>query len=90
MAFRAENFADIVELRALASLVGPYGFKLIEREVLKFILQNVNGLKDYLAANKDAVEEFSRTYVNEATLPDTLKKVKGKQISKSKKKKKKH
>ena len=62
------------------SLIGAYGCKLIEREVLKFILLNVNGLKDILAANKDAIEEFSRTFINESSLPDTLKKVKGHKI----------
>jgi hypothetical protein len=77
--FRAENFADIVEFRALATVMGPYGFKLIEREILKLILLNVNSLKDFLAANKDILEEFARTYPNEAHLPETLKKIKGNQ-----------
>lgn len=33
--FEIYRYADIVELKALARLVGPYGVKLIEREVFR-------------------------------------------------------
>ena len=45
MAFQAQLYADLNEFKSLANLVGPYGIKLIEREVLKFILSGVNGIK---------------------------------------------
>lgn len=45
LAFKAEHYADIVEFKAFANLFGPYGVKLVDREVLKFILSNVNSIK---------------------------------------------
>ena len=35
--FRAEEFCDINEFEAIASLVGPYGVKIIDHELLGYI-----------------------------------------------------
>lgn len=45
MPLRAELYTDIVELKSLCNLIGPYGVKLIDREILKFVLSSVNTLK---------------------------------------------
>jgi hypothetical protein len=45
LAFRAEFYSDIDELKALARIVGPYGIRLIDREILKHILFNATGIK---------------------------------------------
>jgi len=76
MVFRAENYADVVELKALFRIFGPYGFKLIERDILKFILTCVNSLKDSLSHNKAALEEFSRNYTNDTVASEAIRKLK--------------
>lgn len=43
--FRAEQYGDIVELRKLCSLIGPYGVKLIDRELLLRIKSFVVSIK---------------------------------------------
>jgi len=63
-------------LKSLCSLVGPYGVKLIDREVLKFILSNVNGIKEYLSHNKQALEDLSKNYYNEPACNESLRKLK--------------
>lgn len=42
-------YTDMVELRSLCKLIGPYGVKVINREILKFILSNVNSIKVFIS-----------------------------------------
>lgn len=42
---KAELYADLSEMKALATLVGPYGIKLIDREILKGMTQSIGQLK---------------------------------------------
>eukprot|EP01133_Synstelium_polycarpum_P006513 gene6513-7543_t len=62
MPSHAEDHADLVEIRALVSMVGPYGVKLIERELLRTILANVTSLKEVLTSNLALLEEYSTCY----------------------------
>jgi len=75
-AFKAENYCDVMELRSLCTLVGPYGVKLIDREILKFVLANVNGIKDHVSHNRQMLDELSKVYHNEAAATEALKKAK--------------
>ncbi len=45
MQFKAEEFADFAELQALCRLVGPYGVKVLDREVMRYITENISGIK---------------------------------------------
>eukprot|EP01117_Protostelium_nocturnum_P003960 TRINITY_DN15235_c0_g1_i1.p1 TRINITY_DN15235_c0_g1~~TRINITY_DN15235_c0_g1_i1.p1 ORF type:complete len:1144 (-),score=340.06 TRINITY_DN15235_c0_g1_i1:56-3487(-) len=76
MSFHAELYADLNEFKCLANLVGPYGIKLIEREVLKFVLASVNGIKDSISLNRLTLDELSKNYFNEPTCNETLKRLK--------------
>eukprot|EP01114_Cavostelium_apophysatum_P008095 TRINITY_DN2037_c0_g1_i3.p1 TRINITY_DN2037_c0_g1~~TRINITY_DN2037_c0_g1_i3.p1 ORF type:complete len:968 (+),score=390.05 TRINITY_DN2037_c0_g1_i3:690-3593(+) len=76
MPFKAELYTDIVELRSLCNLVGPYGVKIIDRELLKFVLSNVNIIKDYVSHNRQALDELRTNYHNEAACNEALKKIK--------------
>ena len=62
----SEFYADFMEFQALCNLVGPYGVKLIDREILKFILSNVNTIKDYVSHNRQALDELRSSYANES------------------------
>jgi len=74
--WKAEFYADIAELKSLCNIIGPYGFKLIDREILKFILQAVNSLKDNVSHNTGCLQELARGYQNEAAATEALRKFK--------------
>lgn len=75
VALRADEYADIVELKALARMVGPYGVKLIERELLKFILANVGPLRDVVVLNVSALEEILANFHKEAKCMESTRKL---------------
>jgi len=69
------RYADIVELKALARLVGPYGVKLVERELLKFVLANVAPVREAVAANAAVLEEILANFHKEAKCTEALRKL---------------
>jgi NCK-associated protein 1 len=80
-AVKAELFTDFVELKSLCNLIGPYGVKLIDREILKFVLSSVNTMKDYVSHNRQALDEIRLNYYNETICNESLKKIKGKKFT---------
>jgi len=38
-------YLDLKELQHLAALVGPYGVKIIDREILRFIFSNISTIR---------------------------------------------
>ncbi|KYQ89693.1 component of SCAR regulatory complex [Tieghemostelium lacteum] len=74
--FRAEDHADLVEMRALCNLVGPYGIKVVEREILRFVQTTCNQLKEILSINASNLEEFSQNYHKPLKAMELLKKFK--------------
>ena len=63
--FRAEEFCDINEFKAIASLVGPYGVKIIDAELLNFIHAEVAQIDRWMQANELQLDLFSATWENE-------------------------
>lgn len=76
LAFKAELYADICEMTSLARLIGPYGVKLIEREILKFILSCVGNIKEYISHNKQPLDELAVNFYDDSLTGDILKKFK--------------
>jgi len=74
--FLAEEYCDIVELEALATLIGPYGVRVIDNEIVKAIVTYVTQIKDTLQANRQTLEELKKTYMKDSPCNDTLKKFK--------------
>lgn len=62
MQFKAEEYSDLAELQALCRLVGPYGVKAIDREIMRFIVENISGIKTVLRNNKSALEGIATNY----------------------------
>jgi NCK-associated protein 1 len=60
--FRASEYFNVVELESLARLVGPYGMRLLDRELLRVAMQHVAAIKQHVAANQPAYEELAKTY----------------------------
>ena len=61
--FRAEEFVNVSELKALCRLIGPYGVKLINGEVLKLVALTTRKLKDVLQENRAACLELQKLFV---------------------------
>ncbi|KAG8176652.1 hypothetical protein JTE90_009846 [Oedothorax gibbosus] len=53
--FSAEEFSDINELRSLAELIGPYGFKFLNESMMWHIASQVTELKKLVVINKDVL-----------------------------------
>ncbi|EGG24359.1 component of SCAR regulatory complex [Cavenderia fasciculata] len=73
--FRAEDHTDLVETEAMVRLIGPYGVKLIERELLRTVLGHVTAIKDILSANMAQLEEYQQSFYK-SKWQDVLKKFK--------------
>jgi len=70
-----ELYADVFELKAFYRLVGPYGFKMLERELIKFVLLSVSGIKDSCSHNRQMLDELSKNYYAEGPCNEALKKL---------------
>ncbi len=61
--FRAEDFVSMLELRSLCRLIGPYGVKLLDQEVLKIVAAATRKLKEVLNENRAACLELQKLFV---------------------------
>jgi hypothetical protein len=72
-ALKFVEYASLSELRSLTNLIGPYGIKLIEMEILRYIHKQTLHIRDVLTTNKAALEEFANNAHKETSLVDLLK-----------------
>lgn len=79
-AFRGERLGDLVELRAFASLVGPYGVRLLDRELLRALQNAVLGVREVLVANRVLLDELGKTYAREGPFLEAVKKLKAQDL----------
>ncbi|KAL2091459.1 hypothetical protein ACEWY4_013722 [Coilia grayii] len=56
--FRAEQFSDICEMRALAGLLGPYGLKFLSENLMWHITSQVAELKKLVMENMDILMQM--------------------------------
>ena len=71
--FKAEKYLDLVELTKLASVIGAYGVKIIDREILRFVVSNMSTLLGTLRTLRADLTELSSTYSQETTTNTVLK-----------------
>jgi NCK-associated protein 1 len=74
--FRAEQYGDIVELRKLCSLIGPYGVKLIDKELLSILKKSVASLKEKLKALRVDLNDVIQNYFQESKCAQIFKLIK--------------
>eukprot|EP01106_Pelomyxa_sp_JSP_P017927 TRINITY_DN771_c0_g2_i6.p3 TRINITY_DN771_c0_g2~~TRINITY_DN771_c0_g2_i6.p3 ORF type:complete len:127 (+),score=49.73 TRINITY_DN771_c0_g2_i6:128-508(+) len=74
--FRAEYYTDIEELKHLAMLVGPYGFKLIDSAIIKHIVDLAIGIKDTVLALQAPLEEIHMNFNKDAKVLEVVKRIK--------------
>ncbi|KAM7541124.1 hypothetical protein Aperf_G00000035243 [Anoplocephala perfoliata] len=56
--FRAEEYADLVELRALSELIGPVGMKYLDGRIIDQIGSRVDEVKKLVILNRPLLEEL--------------------------------
>ncbi|KAH3758257.1 component of SCAR regulatory complex [Pelomyxa schiedti] len=74
--FRAENYVDIEELQALASIIGPYGVRQLDAAIVRFLITNVQAVKDAVAAMASPLEEINSNFTKEARVAESIKRIK--------------
>lgn len=62
--FRAENYLDLEEMKALARVVGPYGIRVIDNELLKRVVRTTKQLRETLMSNRGALDKFAKSYLD--------------------------
>ncbi|KAL7843014.1 hypothetical protein AOLI_G00245260 [Acnodon oligacanthus] len=60
--FKAEEFSDICELRALAELIGPYGLKFLGENLMWHITSQVGELKKLVFENMDVLVQMKANF----------------------------
>ena len=73
--FNAEEFSDINELRALAELIGPYGMKMLNENLMWHIASQVQQLKKLVAGNKDVLIALRTNFDKPEVMKEQFKKL---------------
>ncbi|XP_034022052.1 nck-associated protein 1-like [Thalassophryne amazonica] len=60
--FRAEEFSDVLELQALAELIGPYGLKFLGENLMWHITSQVCELKKLVIENMDVLVQMRNNF----------------------------
>eukprot|EP01112_Ceratiomyxa_fruticulosa_P019008 TRINITY_DN6153_c0_g1_i1.p1 TRINITY_DN6153_c0_g1~~TRINITY_DN6153_c0_g1_i1.p1 ORF type:complete len:1157 (-),score=241.56 TRINITY_DN6153_c0_g1_i1:17-3487(-) len=74
--FHVEEYCDLVELQSLCRLIGPYGFKLLENQILKYVVMLVNGLKEVIISNAPVLDVIQSAYHREARCLEEFRRLK--------------
>jgi NCK-associated protein 1 len=75
--FRAEEFVDRVELRSLCGLVGPYGVRAIDHDLLVATFNFARNIKAVIYENRALLAELSHKYTDEEACTAVLRQIKG-------------
>ncbi|XP_060766353.1 nck-associated protein 1-like isoform X2 [Neoarius graeffei] len=62
--FRAQEYSDICELRALAELIGPYGMKFLGENLMWHITSQISELKKLVFENMDVLVQIRANFDN--------------------------
>jgi len=73
MGGKPEAYCDLIELSKLCELIGPYGVKLIDREIIKWFLPKMKEIEVVLKANQSDCDRIRESYMDESTYPTILK-----------------
>jgi len=72
----AESMMSVTELRALVSIMGPYGVKVFDASLLRRVATLTASMKEQLTVNAAILEEISQSYSVESRFIDAAKKLK--------------
>jgi len=72
----ADSMLSVSELRALASIIGPYGVKVFDSLLLWHIVSLTNIMKDHIMLNAAVLDELAKSYSVESRFIENAKKLK--------------
>ncbi|XP_026096581.1 nck-associated protein 1-like [Carassius auratus] len=75
--FHAEEYSDICGLRSLAELIGPFGLKFLNENLMWHIVSQVGEMKKLVNENMDVLVQMRDNYENPETMSDLQKKLTG-------------
>uniref|UniRef100_A0A8C1YE16 NCK associated protein 1 like n=1 Tax=Cyprinus carpio TaxID=7962 RepID=A0A8C1YE16_CYPCA len=75
--FHAEEYSDICGLRSLAELIGPFGLKFLNENLMWHIISQVGELKKLVSDNMDVLVQMRANYDNPEAMSDLQKKLTG-------------
>ncbi|XP_051528230.1 nck-associated protein 1-like isoform X1 [Myxocyprinus asiaticus] len=75
--FRAEEYSDICELSSLAELIGPYGLKFLNENLMWHIISQVGELKKLVIDNMDVLVQMRANFENPEAMSELQKKLTG-------------
>ncbi|XP_067287346.1 nck-associated protein 1-like [Pseudorasbora parva] len=75
--FNAEEYSDICGLRALAELIGPYGMKFLNENLMWHIISQVGELKKLVSDNMDVLVQMRANYEKPEAMIELQKKLTG-------------
>uniref|UniRef100_A0A8D0D8V3 NCK associated protein 1 like n=1 Tax=Sander lucioperca TaxID=283035 RepID=A0A8D0D8V3_SANLU len=75
--FRAEEFSDVLELQALAELIGPYGLKFLSENLMWHITSQVSELKKLVIENMDVLVQMRNNFDNPEEMANLKKRLTG-------------
>lgn len=73
--FQIEEFADLIELRALAELIGPYGMKHLSEKLMGHISSQVEELKKLVIQNKQVLADLRSNFDKPELMKELQKKL---------------
>ncbi|XP_076048024.1 nck associated protein 1 Hem isoform X3 [Oratosquilla oratoria] len=73
--FAAEEFSDVNELRALAELIGPYGMKALNENLMWHIANQVQELRRLVVINKEVLLSMRTNFDKPEQMKDLFKKL---------------
>jgi NCK-associated protein 1 len=72
---QSEEYADLIELRALAELIGPYGMKYLSEGLMRQISCQVEELKKLVSQNKETLIALRSNFDKPEQMKDLQKKL---------------
>ncbi|XP_062842505.1 nck-associated protein 1-like [Trichomycterus rosablanca] len=75
--FKAEEFSDICELRALAELIGPYGMKFLGENLMWHITSQITEIKKLVVENMDVLVQIRANFDKPETMSNLQKRLTG-------------
>ncbi|KAK2874521.1 hypothetical protein Q8A67_021674 [Cirrhinus molitorella] len=75
--FHAEEYSDICGLQSLAELIGPYGLKFLNENLMWHIISQVGELKKLVSDNMDVLVQMRANFENPEAMSDLQKKLAG-------------
>ncbi|KAJ8358953.1 hypothetical protein SKAU_G00154780 [Synaphobranchus kaupii] len=73
--FRADEYSDILEMQALAELIGPYGLKFLSENLIWHITSQVTELKKLVVENMDILVQMRANFDKPEMMPNLQKRL---------------